>query len=109
MEIQAIDRLINLPIFPIENDPYEIVLFVRKLEDFSEVLFFSLRREERPCVDANAQSSLFCSHKRTPDLLIVFRPVDKHRILWERQVLGPACSNERPPMSFGELYGNRAG
>jgi hypothetical protein len=54
MELQAIDCLIDLLVFPIENDPYEILLFVRKLEDFSEVLFFSLRREERLCVDANA-------------------------------------------------------
>jgi hypothetical protein len=50
MELQAIDRLINVLIFPIENDPDKILLFVRKLEDFTEVLFFSLRREERPCV-----------------------------------------------------------
>jgi hypothetical protein len=54
MELQAIDRLINVLTFPIENDPDKILLFVRKLEDFTEVLFFSLRREERPCVDANA-------------------------------------------------------
>src|SRR5258706_15410816 len=98
MERQAIDRLVDLPVVPIENDPDEVLLFVRKLEDFSEVLFFSLRREERLRVDANAQSSLLCSHERTPDLLIIVRPVDKHGILWERQVLGPACGNKRSSM-----------
>ena len=44
MQLQAIDRLINLLVVAIENDPYEILLFVGKLENFSEVLFFSLRR-----------------------------------------------------------------
>jgi hypothetical protein len=47
VELQAVDRLVDLLTFSIENDPHEILFFVGELEDLSEVLFFSLRFSNR--------------------------------------------------------------